>query len=227
MIAAADRGPRPPEPARRHRPGIIFAAVAGQLARLLRQPTILGYVLGGVVLGAPLGIGLVSNPESIELISEMGLIFLLFIIGLEIKLSDLARLGKSTLLVGLVQFAGCVGLGWLLFAPLGVDGGRFTLLYLGVCAALSSTLIVVKLLHDKAEIHTAAGRLTIGILVLQDLFAIAFMALQPSLLDPQVGSLARSLAFGAGLVAAVVRSSAGTCCAADALGGEGARAACC
>ncbi len=90
---------------------IMFAAVAGHLARLAKQPMILGYVLGGVLLGAPLGIGLVSDPESVELISEMGLIFLLFIIGLEINLSEIARLGGKTLVIGVVQFGGCVGLG--------------------------------------------------------------------------------------------------------------------
>jgi Kef-type K+ transport system membrane component KefB len=178
---------------------IVFAAIAGHLARLARQPMILGYVLGGVLLG-PLGIKLVANQASIELISEIGLIFLLFIIGLEINLRELARLGKTTFVIGLVQFAGCVGLAMLLFRPLGIGGGRFTLLYLGVSAALSSTLIVVKLLHDKAEIHTAAGRLTVSILVLQDLFAIVFMAIQPSLLAPELGSIARSLGLGAALV---------------------------
>jgi Kef-type K+ transport system membrane component KefB len=180
---------------------IVFAAVAGQLARLLRQPTILGYVLGGVALGAPLGLGLVSSPESIELIAEIGLIFLLFIIGLEIQLPELARLGKSTLLVGCVQFVGCAAIAWLLFAPLGFPGGRFSLAYLAVCSAFSSTLIVVKLLHDKAETHTAAGRLTIGVLVLQDFFAIGFMAVQPSLEDPRIGSLAKALGLGIALVA--------------------------
>lgn len=180
---------------------IVFAAVAGQIARLLRQPTILGYVLGGVALGAPLGFGLVSNAESIELIAEIGLIFLLFIIGLEIQLPELVKLGKSTLVVGVVQFAGCAVLAGLAFWPVGFEGGRFTLLYLAVCTAFSSTLIVVKLLHDKAETHTAAGRLTIGVLVLQDFFAIGFMAVQPSLQDPQIGTLARALANGAALIA--------------------------
>ena len=180
---------------------IVFAAIAGQIARLLRQPTLLGYVLGGVALGAPLGLGLVSNPESIELIAEIGLIFLLFIIGLEIQLPELARLGKSTLVVGVAQFAGCAALAGLAFWPLGFAGGRFTLLYLAVCTAFSSTLIVVKLLHDKAETHTAAGRLTIGVLVLQDFFAIGFMAVQPSLQDPRIAGLLRSLASGAALIA--------------------------
>jgi Kef-type K+ transport system membrane component KefB len=186
---------------------IVFAAVAGQLARLARQPAILGYVLGGVALGAPLGLGLVHQAESIELISEIGLIFLLFIIGLEIQLPELAKLGKSTLVVGCVQFAGCAALGLVLFAPWSAGGGPFARLYLAIAAALSSTLIVVKLLHDRAELHTGAGRLTIGILVLQDLFAIAFLAIQPSLHDPQVATLARSLGFGAVLVGAAFAAS--------------------
>jgi Kef-type K+ transport system membrane component KefB len=95
------------------------------------------------------------------------------------QLAKLAKLGKSTFTVGIVQFGGCVGVGMLLFHPLGVDGGRFTLLCLAICAALSSTLIVVKLLHDKAEIHSTSGRLTIGVLVLQDLFAIGCPAPRP------------------------------------------------
>lgn len=179
---------------------IVFAAVAGHLARLARQPMILGYVLGGVLLGAPLGVGLVSDATSIELLSEMGLIFLLFIIGLEIDLRQIVRLGKTTLVIGVVQFLGSVAIAMLLFQPLGIEGGRFALLYLGTCTALSSTLIVVKLLHDKAELHTTAGRLTVAVLVFQDIFAIIFMALQPSLLDPKVGSIAQSLGYGAALV---------------------------
>lgn len=179
---------------------IVFAAIAGLLARVARQPMILGYVLAGVALGAPLGLGIVTRTESIELISEMGLIFLLFIIGLEIQLPELARLGRSTLFVGVVQVVGCFALGLLLFAPLADGGGRFALLYLAFGAAMSSTLIVVKLLHDKAEIHTGAGRLVVGVLVLQDLFAIIFMAVQPSLLDPRFGNLARALVYGVVLI---------------------------
>jgi Kef-type K+ transport system membrane component KefB len=182
---------------------IVFAAAASHLARLARQPLILGYVLGGAVLGAPLGLGWVKSPESIELISEMGLLFLLFIIGLEINLRDLARMGAAMLGLGALQFAGCAALGWAAFRAFGPAwGGRFDGLYFAVATALSSTLIVVKLLHDKFEIHTTAGRLTVGVLVLQDLWAIAFMAFQPNLLDPRWGGIARSLFLGAALVAA-------------------------
>lgn len=184
--------------------GIVFAAAASHAARLLRQPLLLGHVLGGVLLGSQLGFGLVSSAESVQLISEIGLIFLLFIIGLEIDLRELAAMGRSMAVLGFVQFAGCVALGLAFFKPFGfaLGGGRFDLLYLAVALALSSTLIVVKLLADKFETTTVAGRLTIGVLVLQDLWAIAFMAFQPNLLSPHLGGILRSVGQGAVLVAA-------------------------
>ena len=171
----------------------------------MRQPLILGYVLGGVILGPQLGLGLVTDEAGIELISEFGLILLLFIIGLEINLRELARLGKAVFLLGFVQFFVCTALGMAFFRLIGIgaDGGRFGLLYLAVALALSSTLIVVKLLHDKFEINTSAGRLTVGVLILQDICAIAFMAFQPNLLHPQFGGILKSLALGLVLVLAV------------------------
>jgi Kef-type K+ transport system membrane component KefB len=182
--------------------GIIFAAAASHVARLFRQPLILGYVLGGVLLGTNLGFGLVTNEANIELISEIGLILLLFIIGMEINLRELVQMGKSMFTLGVVQLSACVALGVLAFHSFGyrIGNGNFDLLYIAVAAALSSTLIVVKLLHDKFEIHTVAGRLTVGVLVLQDVWAIVFMAVQPNLLNPQLGDIAKSLGFGAILV---------------------------
>lgn len=189
--------------------GIVFAAAASHVARVLKQPLILGYVLGGALLGTQLGFGLITDPESVHLISEIGLIFLLFIIGLEIDLRELAKMGRTMAILGFIQFAGCVVLGLAFFKPLGfvLGGGRFDLLYLAVALALSSTLIVVKLLADKFETTTVAGRLTIGILVLQDLWAIAFMAFQPNLLSPELGSILRSVGQGAVLVTAAFLTS--------------------
>lgn len=184
--------------------GIVFAAVASHVARLLKQPLIIGYVLGGVLLGSQLGFGLITDAGSVQLISEIGLIFLLFIIGLEIDLRELMKMGRSMFVLGVVQFLGCVALGLAFFKPFGftLGGGKFDLLYLAVALSLSSTLIVVKLLADKFETTTVAGRLTIGILVFQDLWAIAFMAFQPNLLSPQLGSILRSVGQGTVLVAA-------------------------
>lgn len=188
---------------------IIFAALAAHLARLLRQPLLLGYVFGGILLGSHIGFGLVTDEASIELISEIGLILLLFIIGLEIDLRDLLRMGRSMLVLGVGQFFLCAALGLLFFGPLGysIGGGNFDLLYAAVTLALSSTLIVVKLLNDKFEVATAAGRLTVGILVLQDIWAIGFMAFQPNLLNPRFALILKSLGLGALLVACVFLAS--------------------
>jgi Kef-type K+ transport system membrane component KefB len=182
---------------------IVAAAVFALLARVIRQPLILGYILAGVALGPHLGLGLVADQESIELISEVGLIFLLFIIGLEINVPALAQAGRSIVVSGLLQFPICAALGWLVLGGLtDATGGRFDRIYLAVAAALSSTLIVVKLLFDKFEMGTLAGRITLGVLVFQDLWAIGFLALQPSLHALRPGALLASLGAGAALVIA-------------------------
>lgn len=183
--------------------GIVFAAVVAHVARVARQPLILGYVAGGVLLGPHLGLGLVSREANIELISEIGLILLLFIIGLEIDLRELRRLGRAMLGLGVGQFVinallGLAFFGWLGYRP---GGGNFDLLYLAIVTSLSSTLIVVKLLRDKFELKILSGRLTLGVLVVQDVWAILFMALQPNLADPGVLRIARSVAGGTVLVA--------------------------
>ena len=184
--------------------GIVFAALAAHVARVIRQPLILGYIAGGVLLSPRLGLGLVTSAESTELISEMGLILLLFIIGLEIDLRELRRLGRSMLALGVGQFAinGALGLAFFSWLGYRTGGGHFDLLYLAVVISLSSTLIVVKLLRDKFELKVLSGRLTLGVLVVQDMWAIAFMAVQPSLTDPGVLTITRSIAGGAVLVAA-------------------------
>ncbi|WP_061232324.1 cation:proton antiporter [Leptospira noguchii] len=180
---------------------IIFATFFSHIARITKQPLILGYVAGGLLLGPNLGLSLVINEESIELISEIGLILLLFIIGLEIDLKELARMGKSMFVLGIVQFVFCVLFGLLFFKwILAGSTGRFDLLYFAIALAISSTMIVVKLLHDKFEVSTIAGRLTIGVLVLQDIWAIIFMGVQPNLQNPQILKIAGSLGIGLVLI---------------------------
>jgi Kef-type K+ transport system membrane component KefB len=182
--------------------GIVFAVIAGHVARLLRQPLILGYIAGGALLGPGLGFGLVTDEQSTELISQIGLILLLFIIGLEIDLRELRRLGRSMLVLGVGQFTINTLLGLAFFAWLGYrwGGGNFELLYLAVVTSLSSTLIVVKLLRDKFELKVLSGRLTLGVLVVQDIWAILFMASQPNLANPGALQIAQSIASGAVLV---------------------------
>jgi Kef-type K+ transport system membrane component KefB len=188
---------------------IVAATAVALLARGLRQPLILGYLLAGVAVGPAMGLGLVKDHESIELISEIGLILLLFIIGLEMDLQKLRSAGRSLVLVGVLQFPICAALGFAFAIGLGLQqgAGRFDAAYAGVAMALSSTMIVVKLLYDKHELMTLPGRVTLGVLVFQDVWAILALALQPTLLHPSIGALAGSLVKGALLVAASLLAS--------------------
>lgn len=164
---------------------IVTATFFAFLAKWLRQPLVLGYMLAGVVIGKTQGLGWVSTHD-IESISELGLILLLFMIGLEIDLKKLREAGKSVIIPGLTQFPLSVGLGLLFFPLLGYQwkDAEYSSLYMAVGAALASTMIVVKLLYDKFELDTLSGRITLGVLVFQDIWAILFLGIQPNLQDP-------------------------------------------
>src|SRR5262245_31866587 len=90
---------------------VIAAALMSLLSHWMRQPIILGYMLAGAVIGPQIGFGFVQSTESVEIISEIGLILLLFVIGLEIDLKELRQAGKHLLLVGVWQVPVCVALG--------------------------------------------------------------------------------------------------------------------
>ncbi len=181
---------------------IPAAAVIALAFHLARMPLMLGYLTAGVLLGPHLGLGLIADAASIATLSEIGLILLMFILGLEIDLHKLVQAGRAVIVNGVTQFAGCVALGLGFFALLGArnGGGSFELTYLAMAAALSSTLVVVKLLSDRMELDTLTSRITLGVLVLQDLWAIAFLAVQPNLSDLRVASLATSMGKAALLV---------------------------
>jgi Kef-type K+ transport system membrane component KefB len=181
---------------------ILVSVALAYVAHLIRQPLILAYIAAGVLLGKQMGFGWLGDVHSIETISEIGLILLLFMIGLEMDLKKILQAGKTVTLTGVVQVTTCVALGWLFFRWLGIGGGKFDALYLAVCTAMSSTLIVVKLLHDKFELDTLPGRITLGVLVLQDVAAILFIGVQPNLQDPRFLPVMLSFVKGVGLIAA-------------------------
>ena len=173
---------------------ILFAWVLGLLAHFSRQPLILAYLIAGFFIG-PFGMGWVKSQESISVISELGLIFMLFMIGLEIDLKKIVRAGKVILFAAGGQLIGGCLLGILFFVGIGLSmgGGKFDALYLCVACALSSTVIIVKVLYEKRELDTLPGRITLGVLVLQDIFAILFLAVQPSLDNLQVSVILLSI----------------------------------
>lgn len=185
---------------------ISVAAILAFLGHRLRQPLLLAYLLAGVLIGPRIGLALVSDQQSIETVSEIGLILLLFIIGLELDLKKLLAAGRPVLVTGALQFPLCVALGLAFFLPFGfrIGGGSFSLLYVAICLALSSTMIVVKLLYDKFELDTLPGRITLGVLIFQDVWAIVVLGIQPNLANPQVTKLLASLGSGVLLVGATL-----------------------
>jgi Kef-type K+ transport system membrane component KefB len=173
---------------------IVAAAALAFIARQLGQPLILGYIVAGALLGPHVGMNVLHDEAAIEHIAEIGLILLLFLIGLEISLPRLLQAGRAITVSGLLQAPLCALFAWIAFAPIAAaTGGPFDRLYFAIAAAISSTLIVVKLLSDKFELESFGGRLTVGILVFQDLFAIAFLALQPNLESLRPALLANSM----------------------------------
>ena len=172
---------------------IIAAWILAVLSQVLRQPVLLAYLVAGFTIG-PHGFQWITNAQNIETISGIGLSLLLFMIGLEIDLKKMLSAGRVITLTAAAQILGCVLLGWLVFDWIGPAENRLEALYLGVAAAMSSTVIIVKILYDKRELETLAGRITLGVLVLQDVFVILFLALQPNLKNPALGPLTH--AFG-------------------------------
>ena len=187
---------------------IAAATVLGLAAHWTRQPIILAYLIAGVVIG-PVGFGWIDDQANIGVISELGMILLLFVIGLEMDLKQVASSGRQLLLTGFGQFplgaALGVGLFWLL--GYGLGGGDATGLYLALICSLSSTAIVVKLLYDTRTLDTLAGRITIGVLIIQDVFAILVLALQPNLTDPQLLPILKAVGGSVALAALGVVAS--------------------
>jgi len=181
---------------------ILFAWAIGLAAHFFRQPLILAYLVAGFIIG-PYGSGWVKSDESVATISELGLIFMLFMIGLEIDLKKIIRAGRVILIAAGAQLVtGCVlGAGFFLAIGLKLGGGGFDALYLAVACALSSTVVIVKVLYEKRELDTLPGRITLGVLVIQDIFAILFLAVQPSLDNLQIGIVLLSFLRVGALVA--------------------------
>lgn len=186
---------------------MVTACAMGLLMKALRQPLILGYILAGVLIG-PIGARVIVEHADIVTVSEIGLILLLFMIGLEIDLQKMLAAGRLVIVTGLLQFPICAALSYGAFAALdavGIStGSGYARLYCATAVSLSSTMIVVKLLYDKFELDTLPGRITVGILVFQDIWAIIALAIQPNIGDPRLISLLQTFASGGLIVAAAL-----------------------
>ena len=179
---------------------IIISGFMAVFMNYLKQPLIIGYIISGIIIGPGIGFGWVNDATNIETISEIGLIFLLFIIGLEINLRDVIKSSKKILILSFSQVFGGSLLFFIILRFILKDLSILQTIYISFCLNLTSTLIVVKILKDKFETQTIAGKFTIGILIMQDLFAIIFLSFQKNFLNPQISLLLKSYFYTIGLL---------------------------
>jgi len=148
---------------------IIFATILGYIGRLLKQPLIPLYILAGIIIG-PVGFGWITDYEVITTLSEIGVAFLLFVVGLELDFRKLKDIGHVVIIGSIIQIVTMFLVGVVVGVWLGFVSEE--LIYLGLIVSFSSTMVVIKLLADKNELDTLHGRIVIGILLMEDLFAI-------------------------------------------------------
>ncbi|MEQ9261729.1 MAG: cation:proton antiporter [Owenweeksia sp.] len=144
----------------------------------LKLPTILGFLVTGIAFG-PSGLGLIEASHDIEILSEIGIILLLFIIGLEFSLSDLARIKKVVFIGGASQVLLTIGAVFGVMWSLGFPQNQS--LFFGFLVALSSTAIVLKLLQTGGMMNSPHGKIALGILIFQDIIVVPMMLLTPML----------------------------------------------
>src|SRR3989338_2074484 len=156
---------------------IIVSAVLAVIARIIKQPPIIAYLIAGVVVG-PLFLNITaSSSEFIQVFAHIGVAFLLFIVGLSLDLRVLKEIGVVSTFAGIAEIIVVGGIGFLISAGLGM--GSTTALYIGAALAFSSTVVVVKILSDKKEIDTLHGRIALGILIVEDFVAALALMIIP------------------------------------------------
>jgi CPA2 family monovalent cation:H+ antiporter-2 len=188
---------------------VLAAAAAGGLfASLLRQPVILGYLLGGMVVG-PAGLGLIKELIQVETLAEFGVAFLLFALGVEFSFAELQKVKAISLGGGTLQIVLTIAITTFTSLAVGWVDSPAQGVFLGAILSLSSTAVVLKCLMERNEAGTSHGQVMLGILVVQDLALGLMLAVLPALNQPietigiTVGlALLRISLFAAGAVVA-------------------------
>jgi len=144
----------------------------------LRLPPTIGFIVTGILIG-PGGFGLVRDETFVRTMAEIGVVLLLFTVGLEFSLTDLRRLGRTAVVGGGLQVL--FTLGAVALVPLALGMHPASAIFLGMLAALSSTAVVLKLLSDRLELESPHGRMATAVLIFQDLIAVVFLLAVPAL----------------------------------------------
>ncbi|HOI18903.1 MAG TPA: cation:proton antiporter [Candidatus Woesearchaeota archaeon] len=146
--------------------------------RLLKQPLIIGYIVSGILIG-PMFLGLLHDNSTLQIFSEFGIAFLLFIVGLHLSPRVIKEVGKISLITGIGQIVFTTVFGYLIGMILGFN--FTTALYIAIALTFSSTIIIMKLLSDKDALDKLYGKISIGFLLVQDFVAIVILIVISSL----------------------------------------------
>src|SRR3954470_10051614 len=183
---------------------LCVAAATTVLFQRLRQPVVLGYILAGLIVGPYVPIPLVADPSIVQTLSELGVILLMFSLGLEFSLRKLFAVGPTAGLTAIIQCSIMVWLGFVVGRAFGWTA--LESIFAGAFIAISSTTIIAKA-FDEQGIHGKLRELVVGVLIVEDLVGILLMAVLTAVASGQgmsagtvLGSSAQLLAFLVGLV---------------------------
>ncbi len=188
---------------------IIFglSIVVVFICHRIRVPVIVGFLLTGILAG-PHGLGFIKAVHKVEILAEVGVVLLLFTIGIEFSLKKLLQIKKATLMGGSLQVLLTLLAAFAIVRQIGQPFGES--IFIGFLISLSSTAIVLKLIQERAEVDSPHGRTTLGILIFQDIIIVPMMLFTPFLAGA-TGNLGESLviliAKGIGIILLVIVSA--------------------
>ena len=169
---------------------LALAVAAGAIAKLLRQPVVVSFIIVGILAG-PTAFNLVEGAEEIRLFAKFGIAILLFLVGLKLDFHMIRSTGKVALVAGLSQVAFTAAVGFGIAMLFGFEAT--TAFYIAVALTFSSTIIIIKLIGDKRELDTLYGRIAVGILIVQDILVVAAMVVIVTIGTPGEGSVVTDL----------------------------------
>ncbi|MFP4424173.1 MAG: cation:proton antiporter [Candidatus Woesearchaeota archaeon] len=157
---------------------LVITVIVTGIIRLFRQPTIIGYILSGIVAG-PFVLNLIDSTDTLATFSQLGIALLLFLVGLNLNPRIIKDVGSVALITGIGQVLFTTSIGYLILIGLGFD--IVTSLYMAIGLAFSSTIVIMKLLSDKKDTESLYGRISIGFLIIQDFIAILILLIISSI----------------------------------------------
>jgi len=179
----------------------VMAGFLGAIFKFLKQPMIPALVLAGIVLG-PLMFNWIGHPEQINELSEFAVVVMLFVIGAEMDITRLKKLGAVAILGGTIQATIILALGFGLGKLVGLN--NITATYLGIAASFSSTMVVVKILGEKYQLNSLYGKIVVGTLIIQDVLAIFALSIMATIDDFSPQKLVTTIFVASGFILLVV-----------------------